>query len=178
MEIISDLKLHDKTFKVKEILNSVIAQDDLLKIVELKMTIWNYSKESQFDWIKSHVIERDIHYLLSCDEILVGYLCICMIKVSISESEIEAYGFSNVCIKKSMQKKGIGTLFVKTILDRYQNKPFILLTSQKNYNFYNNIGFNSFNGTVYINNVLNKDIICFYKNIDLDGNSIYIDRNF
>ena len=172
------IKLFEKELKIEEIPNSIISYNDLLKIVELKMTIWGYSKESQLEWIKSRVKKEDIHYLLYDDSILIGYLCICIIKVKVIDNEIEMYGFSNVCIQKSMQKKGLGTLFVREILNKYNNKPFILLTTHKNYNFYKNIGFDSYDGNIYINNVLSNDIICFYKNIDLDDEKIYIDRSF
>lgn len=168
----------NKPLTIFEVSHSNVTYEELLEIVDLKMTVWKYPKESQLEWIKQNVYNEDIHYLMYNKDMLIAYLCVCAVNLKIGENCTSVFGLSNVCVRNNMQKMGLGTLIVNKILEKYNNNPVLLLTTYKNVSFYEKIGFNRYSGNLYIMNKIDENTICFFKNIDLNYENISIDRSF
>ena len=178
MRNIYKFKYLNNNFNIVVVKHSDLSTNELDDIIGLKMTVWNYSKDSQLEWINDNVSNNDKHFLLYTDDILIGYLFICDVEIIENDSKYNFLGISNVCIKKEMQNKGYGTLFLKQCIDILNDKLLILLTTEKNRNFYKKIGFKEYKGLLYINKKLEINIICFYYNFQFKDNEIYINRSF
>lgn len=172
------IDLNGRSCVIKEIHHIDLCEKDLLDIIDLKMTVWSYPKESQLNWIKKNVDNNDVHYLLYDDVNLIGYMFICSVSMVENNNKSNLYGISNVCVRKALQNKGYGSILLKNVLELYNNKPLILLTTSKNSAFYKKNGFSKFDGLLIIDGKFERDIICFYKNFELKSKEINLDRSF
>lgn len=175
-----NFKIKSKTIDliIKKINHCDINDKKLTEIIDLKMTVWNYDKESQLKWIYNNMYTNDVHYMMYDNGLLIGYMFICNINITVKDDLKNVYGISNVCIRKNYQNRGYGSIFLNKINNLYKNNPIILMTTKKNIHFYEKANFQLYNGIIYINNIIDDDVILFYRNFHIDSNELLIDRRF
>lgn len=86
---------------------------DLNEIVRLKQQHWDYSAESQKQWIQSCLKPDDLHLLLKMDNQNVAYLSINVINMIIDGQAMVGKGLGNVCVDKAFQGQGLGKKIVE-----------------------------------------------------------------
>tara|TARA_Y100000389_G_C17391276_1_gene480015 strand:- start:679 stop:1089 length:411 start_codon:yes stop_codon:yes gene_type:complete len=95
-------------------------------IINLKSQFWNFSKESQLNWIGKNVKNDDIHILLFEKDKLIGYGLIMKRNCNIIDS---------IIINEDYRLKGYGGKLIRHITNYIQQDGF-LLCEKKNISFY------------------------------------------
>lgn len=133
--------------------------EDKELIVQLKTQFWNFSKDSQLEWINKNIKENDIHILVydnnNNNKILIGYGVIMKRNCNIIDS---------IIIDEKYRYKGYGGTLIKSVTEYIQDSGF-LLCEKHNINFYEKYGWST-----------NNDIKIFGK--DIKNNLYKMTYNF
>lgn len=122
------------------IIHKNIREDDLLDVIKVKSSSWNYSYEQHLSWIQENLTEDCIHFLLRENDEPIAYLNFIPITIAIDGVKFNALGVGNVC---SVQKgKGHGKLLMENC-NNYINqsrKIGVLFCKQSLVGFYSKLG--------------------------------------
>ncbi len=160
---------------------SELDEDTLDEIIKLKQQHWNYSYESQKEWIFNYVEPNALHLLLKVNNKYVGYLSIRNIGMKIDDIHMEGKGLGNVCIDKEFRNCGYGRKLVEKanqIIIADQNVG-ILLCHTHLLSFYERCGWNNVGyDNLEIDKKIFSDVLMLF-NYDLNHIShMVLDRNF
>lgn len=99
--------------KTKIIRHADIKQNEIDNIIALKSVFWQYSYESQINWLKKNLHDQDLHLMVYDNEQLVGYLNLVNIQIAINGTDLPALGVGNVCTSQS--GKGYGSVLMSQL---------------------------------------------------------------
>ena len=133
-----------------------LPQCEIEKIVRLKNSIWPYSIESQISWWKKNSNDDDDYfYFYFPGGKIIAFLRISNRNIIVGETNFLANCISEVCVDKSIQKKGIGldliSYAVSIISNKNKNIIFLLCRTSEE-GFYSACGFKKIQGEIKIRN--------------------------
>ena len=117
-------------YNIIHITHSNINLSQIDKIIDLKAQFWEYSRDSQLEWIKNNIKDDDTHFLLFKEEKLIGYGLNMKKNYNIVDS---------IIIDKTYRGRGFGYKLVQSILKFIINNGF-LLCEKHNIKFYEKFG--------------------------------------
>jgi hypothetical protein len=119
-------------------LHADIQENEMDKIIALKSIFWQYSYESQINWLKNNLQNNDLHMMIIDNEELIAYLNLVKIQLTINGANFHAIGIGNVCTVQTGKGYGsvlmaelnnyllvnhlIGALFCHSELERFYAK--------------------------------------------------------
>lgn len=167
---------------VREILHKDLMKRDLDSIIKLKKQHWDYSDESQRQWINDNHNAKDIHFLLEDNGLLKAYLSLTIIESTMDEDPpVLSLGVGNVCTDKNWSKQGYGRAVCNAATAYMKDNSMngLLLCGDNTIPFYKKLGWISIDakeafvaGKPYGNNVMS------YGNGRHKCYKISINRNF
>lgn len=140
-------------FIVRHELHKYLTDEELDKIISLKMQHWEYSKESQIKWIKENIDQNDIHLMVMVNkDNLIAYLNMVRVSISANGNEKPFFGIGNVCVDKQYLRLGYGGLImnISRFVLQQSKLPGILLCKKYLIEFYSKGNWFLFNGGVFI----------------------------
>ncbi len=105
-----------------------LKKNEVMDIIKLKETHWNYGINSQLNWFKNYVNEKDIHNLLLFNGELIGYTLLRSRRV-ISKKYRKYLYFDTLILKKEFRKKKYSTKLMKfnnSIIKKNKKMSFLI----------------------------------------------------
>jgi predicted GNAT family N-acyltransferase len=159
--------------------HKAVTDESLNQIVNLKMQYWEFSQESQKEWIKKNINENDYHLFIRNEfNELIAYLNIVHMNVACADIKRIFFGVGNVCVDRGYSGGGYGKLLmclVNTFI-KHRNIHGILLCNSTLNSFYNISGWTLFKGSVSVGNELFNDSVFTTEALQYDH--INIEKNF
>jgi len=158
-----------------------ITSDYLDEIIRLKQQHWNYSYESQKEWIVSSLKDDDLHLLLKLDGVCVAYLSINIINMIVDEQKLIGKGLGNICVDLAYQKQGLGKKIVEKANEIIEqgNDIGILLCHAHLIPFYERCGWvNMKYDNLEIDNKVFADAMMFFNFYIKNISYMTLERNF
>ncbi len=161
------------------VISKEIKNEDLDKIVMLKMQHWIYTKESHLAWIKKNIRGHEHHLMIKNEQdILVAYLNIVNLNIII-DGIIKIYsGVGNVCVDKNYTGYGYGHLVMNSanLYLKRQDHHGVLLCKENLVKFYLKAGWHKYQGQTILNNQPYFDAVLFTHKTT--SKMVQIDRIF
>lgn len=95
-------------YKIKIIRHSDIDEKTVLHIIALKRQHWNYSCDSQLNWLSTHLSGNDTHVCMGSNDHLIAYMNAVELKIIADGETGSACGIGNICVDRSHSKMGWG----------------------------------------------------------------------
>ncbi|CAM8410610.1 Acetyltransferase (GNAT) domain containing protein [Candidatus Methylopumilus universalis] len=87
--------------------------DEIFNICLLKNKIWQHTMESQLSWWKKNTSDSDHFITLVDGPSTVAFLRLRDREILVENSSYHAKCVTEVCVEKSMQRKGLGSILLK-----------------------------------------------------------------
>lgn len=159
-----------------------IDRECMNKIVALKQQHWNYSYDSQINWMDENIRKDDEHLCMKLNGELIAYLNLTEIFCTTDKLSIKAWGVGNVCVDKRYSKKGFGTALMTATNSfiKEQNRNGILLCHENLIPFYEKSGWMQLNGNMVITvaGISFEHSLMTLNSVINDVAYVDIDRNF
>ena len=159
--------------------HKAITDESFSQVVNLKMQYWEFSQESQKEWINKNIKENDYHLFIRNEfNELIAYLNIVHLNVACADINRIFFGVGNVCVDRGYSGAGYGKLLmclVNTFI-KPRNIPGILLCKSTLNSFYNASGWFLFKGSVSVGNELFIGSVFTIETLQYDH--INIEKNF
>lgn len=166
-------------FEIDLIPHNKLDNNNLGKIVSLKMQHWDYKKEDQIKWINENLEDGDYHLLLKNEkDVLMAYLNIVPVRVSMCGSVALFSGIGNVCVNSKHGGKGYGLLIMNIagFFIKEFKRPGILMCKEQLISFYKKAGWHKYNGKAVLNKQLFSGKIFFSEKVL--SSVIEVEKNF
>lgn len=151
----------------------------LNEIIRLKKQYWDYSRIEHENWIKKNIKNDENHLMIyDSNNKLIAYLNVINTIMSYKNFQSVIYGIGNVCVDRALKGKDLGRLLM-AICDYYlssDNRLQALFCKPGLVKFYENTGWEKYEGNVVVNGKESQQILMLNKVIDID--EISIERNF
>ena len=160
-----------------------LKKKDILDIVKLKNSHWNFSISSQLSWFKNNnnVFKNDFHLFLKKNEKIVGYVQLGKRKYILNSKVNNYYLFRTLIVTKKERNKKLATKIMNEVSKFIKQKklPSFLLCKKNLIKFYEKHGWikftkkkfkvkdhkTSLHGMIYnLKKTDQKKIIKFYYN--------------
>src|SRR6056300_1524392 len=160
-----------------------LKKKDILDIVKLKNSHWNFSISSQLSWFKNNnnVFKNDFHLFLKKNEKIVGYVQLGKRKYILNSKVNNYYLFRTLIVTKKERNKKLATKIMNEVSKFIKQKklPSFLLCKKNLIKFYEKHGWikfskkkfkvkdhkTSLHGMIYnLKKTYQKKIIKFYYN--------------
>ena len=168
-----------RSFSVIYVSNSLIQEDLLTKIIELKNQHWVYPLSSHKMWIENNLTEKDYHLaILDENGKILAYLNIVALNVKTGNKFCEMFGVGNVCVDKMHSYSGLGLLLMNIcyFYIHSSKKNGILLCKNELIKFYSKTGWKKLEGSLVVNGADYEDIVMLYDLTDLG--TLEIEKSF
>ena len=152
-------------FQVKLIKHQNTTAQDIKEIIDLKSKQWDFSLDSQLQWIKKNIKNSDFHMLLMLDNKNVAYLNLIDIDLIVNGISKKGLGVGNVCaIEKG---KGYGFELMKEANRTISNlnKIGLLFCKESLLKFYSSLAWKELKQGQYRINCEDSNVIVL--NIDI-----------
>ena len=163
---------------------SKLKKKEILDIVKLKNSQWNFGISSQLKWFnnKKNVFRDDFHFFLKKEEKIIGYVQIGKRKYILDTKEKNYYLFRTLIILKKERSEGLANKIMMEVSKfiKKKKRPSFLICKKNLIRFYKKYGWVSLNkkkfkiedhknlmsGMIYnLNKKNKKKIIKFYYNV-------------
>ncbi len=166
-------------FKVIYKKHDLLSQEDLTKIVKLKMQYWLHSEESHLNWINQNITSTDYHLWLENEKgEMIAYINHVMLNIEKDNLLEKMIGLGNLCVDMNYRNKEIGLLIFK-ISEYYFSQHGlngILLCKSHLFKYYKKAGWLKFEGEVNIVNSKFEHLLM--STVKFKSKSLKINRNF
>lgn len=162
--------------------HSELTASQLVEVISIKSSVWNYTVDEHKKWIESNIDRNDYHLLISDNNQIVAYLNLVDVTIMTNSQELSAWGIGNVCVSPNRQGQNIGLLLMK-LVDYFlatTKRIGILICRDKVAPFYERCHWNKFLGIVSMpdNKTLPYNLYISHTNLSGICNKISISRIF
>ena len=130
-----------------------LKKKDILDIVKLKNSHWNFSISSQLSWFKNNnnVFKNDFHLFLKKNEKIVGYVQLGKRKYILNSKVNNYYLFRTLIVTKKERNKKLATKIMNEVSKfiKQKNLPSFLLCKKNLIKFYEKHGWIKFSKKIF-----------------------------
>jgi len=156
-----------------------LSENDICKIISLKIQHWDYSEDSHKEWLSKNLNGEDYHlWIEDKNGIIIAYLNIVHINIYLGAKEEYFLGIGNVCVDLEAKGNGLGILLmsISNYYIRNLGSTAILLCKNTLMSFYKKTGWKEFQGIVTL---AGKDYNgCLMSTVSLNSDGLEINKNF
>ena len=122
-----------------------LTRDEILEIINLKNSHWNYGFLSQLNWFKNktNVFKSDLHFFIKNNKKLIAYVQLGKRNCFINKKKSKYILFRTLIVLKKERSKYVSTIIMKKVLRfvKSQNLACFLLCKKTLISFYKKNGF-------------------------------------
>lgn len=156
-----------------------ITHEDLLRVIEIKNTVWSHPLESQLKWIEENLFAEDLHIILEDQGNDLAYMNLCLVSAVVDEKPVQFYGIGNVCTKTHGLGHGRKLMECVNAYLTHNNFMGLLFCMDKVMHFYSRYGWRVISSDSIISiRERRKDVYTMCYNIPPFKKLIYSDRDF
>ena len=151
---------------LKEKKSKFLSKADIINIIKLKKSHWNYSISSQIKWFKKNSFKNDLHFQLFKDKKLIGYVHLGLRLFTYNSKKKKYILFRNLIIKKNERNNNYSSIIMLKVNKYIKKSKKIgsLLCKKRVIKFYNKYQWNILNkknSTVIDHDMKNMRLMVF-----------------